>query len=243
VSNTWLCLPSARPAAEVAQWLTRWTSRGYKVALWRDDGLPIEGASVTMGGEYPGYAVAANALIKHVLERDPECDWVVSCGDDTWPDPNHTADEIAGQCSQHFAEIEWGLNVKLFAFGKRINLATFGVVQPTGDDWADPLGKIIDRIAGSPWIGRSFAERINGGIGPYWPEYRHNWLDEEIMLVAQRLGVFWQRPDLIHFHDHCMRYPGGKWAPHLQWVSEDYRRMKPIFEARKRMGFPGSNPL
>lgn len=238
--STWLTIPSARPAAEVSEWLKRWTSRGYKVALWRDDGVPIEGCTLTMGGAYPGYAVACNELIAHVLKTDPECDWVVTGGDDTWPDPNHTADEIAYQCSAHFRQ-NWGLTFP--AVLTRDECSTFGVCQPTGDDWSDIKGRIIERIAGSPWIGREFALRINGGQGPYWPEYRHNWVDEEIMCVAQKLGCFWQRPDLIHFHDHPMRYPGGKWPVHLNHASADYSRMKPLFEARKRLGFPGSEPL
>ncbi len=253
----WICLPSARPAAHVAEWLKRWKDRGYKVALWRDDGVPIEGCDLTMGGAYPGYAVACNALIAHVLKMDPACDWVVCAGDDTWPDPNHTADEIAMQCSEQFAH--WFRQAKILAsdplgagadrkwseptFPGEKTASTFGVMQPTGDPWSDHMGRIIERIAGSPWIGREFAQRINQGEGPWWSEYFHSWADQEMQEVCQKLGCFWQRRDLTHFHDHCLRYPGGKWAPHLHHVSADYNRMKPVFEARKKLGFPGSEPL
>ena len=121
-----------------------------------------------------------------VLDVDPSCDWTVAAGDDTEPDMNHRADEIAQECTEHFG-------------------GTWGVMQACGDDWADSAGRMILRIAGSPWIGRDFAERINGGRGPYWEQYAHCFLDNEIMEVAQKYGVFWQRPDLTHRHNHWMR--------------------------------------
>jgi hypothetical protein len=123
--------------------------------------------------------------------------------------------------------------------------ATFGIMQPTGDDWSDGMGRIIERIAGSPWMGRSWCERINQGNGPLWHEYRHNWADQELQLVAQKYGAFWQRPDLTHYHDHSWRRPGnaGNWDPHQQWFSADYLKMRPLFEQRQRHGFPGSEPL
>jgi hypothetical protein len=119
---------------------------------------------------------------------------------------------------------------------------TFGVMQPTGDRWSDHLGVIIERICGSPFLGREFCRRINQGEGPFWREYRHNWADEELQLVAQKLGVLWQRPDLIHLHRHSLRHPGGQWAPHQQGFSRDYREFQPLFNARKAAGFPGSQP-
>ena len=107
--------------------------------------------------------------------------------------------------------------------------------------WPDAPA-MIDRICGSPWIGREFALRINGGKGPWWPEYRHNWADEELQCVAKSLGVLWQRRDLTHYHDHARRN-GGKWQEHQRWFDADYTRMKPLFDQRKRDGFPGSQPL
>ncbi len=240
-----VCIPSARPVPEVTAWCARWSAQGYKIALWRDTER-VDAADLCVVAPYPGYSQAANALIKMVLDSDAECDWCVCCGDDTWPDPNKRADEIAGECAAHFEEW-WGTSFEGYKVedipADQSQFSTFGVMQPTGDSWADAMGKIIDRIAGSPWIGREFARRMYGGNGPYWPEYQHSWLDEEIKLVAERLGVYWPRPDLCHFHDHPLRYPGGKWPEHLQGVSEDYRRMRPIFDARKRLGFPGSEPL
>ncbi len=217
---TWVAIPSARPVPEVTAWCEKWHAQGYKIALWRDTER-VDAADLCVVAPYPGYSQAANALIKLVLDSDAECSFVVGGGDDTWPDPNKRADEIAAELTAHFG-------------------GTFGCCQPTGDDWRDAMGKIIDRIAGSPWTGRDLCRRLNQGTGVYWNEYHHSWADQELMEVCLKLGVFLRRPDLMHFHDHCMRYPGGKWAPHLQGVSADYTRMKPLFDKRKAMGFPGS---
>ena len=80
--------------------------------------------------------------------------------------------------------------------------STFGIMQPTGDRWGadEPWAKAlfpdapayIDRICGSPWIGREFARRMNEGAGPFHPAYRHMFADEELQCVAKRLGVLWQ---------------------------------------------------
>ena len=228
-----LVMPSARPAAEVNRVMERWLERGYRVILQRDtsDGDQPGAGIHCIHRDYKGYPEAVNFLAKRSLAKDPECQWILCAGDDTLPDPNHTADEIAAQCSEYFGMLS----------GK-YGVGTFGVMQPTGDRWADHLGVIIERIAGSPWMGRSFCERINQGQGPLWPEYMHNWADEELQNVAQKLGVLWQRRDLMQYHNHCRRN-GGPWAPHLQGADADYRRFKPLFDARKKMGFPGSDPL
>ena len=96
---------------------------------------------------------------------------------------------------------------------------TFGVMQATGDRWGEnePWARAqfpdapayIDRICGSPWIGREFARRMNQGKGPFWREYFHMFADEELQCVAQRLGVLWQRRDLTHHHEHPRRSAGA----------------------------------
>ena len=82
-----------------------------------------------------------------------------------------------------------------------------------------------------------------GGVGPLWEGYWHNWEDEELKCVAEKLGVYWTRRDLIHFHDHPLRKAGGQWPEHLKGASADYEKMKPVFEERKRLGFPGHEPI
>ncbi len=251
----WVCIPSARPVEEVRLWGKAWSERGYKVAIWRDQLDDVyHVANYFIGeieGKYPGYAVATNRLIDAVLTSDPHCDWVVAGGDDVFPDANRTAQEIAAQCSEHFivenaARGEDGDWFQRCMTGEQAE--TFGVMQPTGHRWGseEPWAKAmfpgqeayIDRIAGSPWIGREFALRINGGKGPFWPEYRHCWSDEELMNVATKLGIFWQRRDLIHFHNHWM-LEGKKEPAHLVEANKTYQRDKPLFERRKAAGWPG----
>ncbi len=256
--SVWVCVPSARPVAEVREWAAKWHERGYKVALWRDFLDMHDGTVLLVTGEYPGYAQATNKLIDYVLRVDPHCDWVCAGGDDVSPDPNHTADEIAAQCSEHFAKLNAGPDAapgvalstrSLKAALNGIDNHTFGVMQPTGDPWGEteswaikslPVGRrrSIERICGSPWLGREYCRRVNGGRGPLWPEYFHNWVDEECQEVAIKLGVFWQRPDLTHYHDNPLRH--GKPRPtHLSGVDAEYVRTKPLFDRRKARGFPG----
>lgn len=241
----WYCIPSARPPEEAEVCLSKWRAQGYKVALWRDEPDDVAKADSTLDdieyiryGNYPGYARAVNALVAEVLADDLRADWFVTGGDDVWPDPNFTADEIAAQCYYHF---------------RRSEDDTFGVMQPTGDTWGEteawaistlPVGRrrSIERICGSPWMGREWCRRINQGCGPLWAEYHHNWVDEELQEVAIKYGAFWQRPDLTHYHDNPLRH--GKPRPaHLSGVDAEYIRSKPLFDARKRMGFPGSEPI
>ena len=241
--SVWVVAPSARPAAEVDKRFDLWRAQGYKVALWRDVGSePVKADEVFLDvtGPYPGYAVTANTMLLSLLQSDPSADWFVVAADDIDPDLAHTADRIAAQCSQDFR-------------------GTLGVMQPIGDRWGEfepcavaayPEGRraYIERVAGSPWIGREFAERAYGGRGPYWPEYRHMFVDEELQAVAEKLGVFRQGRDLIHYHDHWSRRRGGNPADMPAFLAvanspEHWKASKAIFEARKAAGFPGSELL
>lgn len=233
MGSVWYCIPSARPPEEAEKCLSKWKAMGYKIALWRDSvEYPFGIADYVRVGKYPGYARAVNALAFDVLR-----DWIVTGGDDTDPDPNLTAEEIAAQLTAHFG-------------------GTFGVCQPTGDRFAFSKAQgsaPIDRVAGSPWLGREWCLRANQGKGPLWPEYTHMFVDEELQNVAIKYGVFWQRPDLIHLHHHYQRVSDAinspaqvrEAPPHLVEVNkrEHWDKYKAIFEARKRAGFPGSEPL
>lgn len=231
MSAVWYSIPSARPRQEANLALSKWREIGYKIALWRDtdDDMPI--CDLLLVGRYPGYPAAVNALIKEVLHRDTECQWLAIGGDDTFPDATHSPNDIARECSEHFG-------------------GTFGVMQPTGDRWADGS---IDRICGSPWLGREFCERMYGGKGPMCEEYRHQFPDEELQCVAVKLGILWQRRDLTHLHNHFCRVQNGvnwqegraKMPEFLREANsqEHWRKYKAIFEARKAVGFPGHEPL
>ena len=230
--SVWLCLPSARADSGT---IPAWTVAGYRTAIWRDPGSPEIEADIIVHGKYPGYYMACNILMRAVLTLDKACGWCVCAGDDTLPEPIMAPDSIALSCEAHFG-------------------GTFGVMQPTGDNWSDfhagKMSRIIERIAGSPWIGRDFARRAYGGNGPYWTGYFHCGGDEELQCVAQKLGAYWQRPDLTHYHQHwarqnqCSPKPlvppahlaratsQGEWAHYLQ-----------EFGSRKADGFPGSEPI
>ena len=250
--SVWYCIPSARPASEAEPILAKWRRQGYQLALVVDTAGDAQTKydmadyiiSPPEGEPYRGYACSVNALTEMVFTTREDCDWIVTGGDDVEPDLAHTADEIAAQCSEHFA-------------------GTFGIMQPTGDRFD---GGCIDRICGSPWMGREFCRRINQGKGPLWPEYRHMFVDEELQHVAIKYGVLWQRPDLIHLHHHFARAStalnsgavavseggrelyGGKKQPRPAFLDEansgaHWAKYKGIFLERKRAGFPGSEPL
>lgn len=255
--SVWLCIPSKRPAEEAGPLLAKWKERGYRVALYFDEkpahrsGLWDAELHPPPGGKYPGYAEATNQLIAFIQRLAGSADWFVIGGDDVEPDPNHTADEIAAQCSAHFAT----LHNDPFADNEIEWLSTFGVMQPTGDRWGDSdvsrahhgadRGAYIDRICGSAWLGREFCKRVNLGRGPLWPEYFHMFVDEELQGVAEKLGILWQRPDLTQIHHHWGRKPGASRESIPDFLKavnqkEHWDKYKALFLERQAAGFPGS---
>ena len=244
--SIWLAIPSKRLPEEAEKCLKEWRERGYKIALWRDDDLPIMLDKRFCAMKYPGYASALNQMCGVILYEDPQAEWIVAAGDDTLPDPNHSAEEIALECRYHFEDLNGG----------NARDETFGVMQPTGDRWHEGVGGFtnapIDRVAGSPWIGREFARRMYGGAGPYWHEYTHCFVDEELQQVAEKLGVFWQRRDLIHKHMNWARGATDKEVVNVDRMPaflaeanspEHWRKFKRIFTERKAAGFPGHEPI
>lgn len=303
--SVWFAIPSKRAVSEMLPTLTSWREQGYKIALWRDwndERIPDGVADLVRPGEYPGYAKAVNALVLEVLDIDPACEWVATGGDDVQPDMNHTAQQIARQCTDYFESIsrmkdaykvaELPMDAAAYQKANTFILdgkslpyprpshtgATFGVMQATGDRWGHDrnthtpqltkdgrcsqcghpkdhyrhmMGAYIDRVAGSPWMGREFCLRANHGKGPLWPGYYHMGCDEELQAVATRLGVFWQRPDLIHLHQHWGRGVGdamGLTANMPDFLKransrEEWAKYKELFLEREAAGFPGSEPL
>ena len=249
--SVWYCIPSARPPEEAEKVLKLWRERGYKIALWRDAKDHPFGRvgsnhliQLITGGPYPGYAASVNKLIAFVMGNDPSAEWFVTGGDDVEPDLNHTAEGIAEECSAHFG---WHGNPKAFGIIPGAAYSTAGVMQPTGDRFASGS---IDKICGSPWMGREFCLRMYGGKGPFWPEYTRFFMDEELQLVAQKYGVLWQRPDLIHLHrwygraDKSLTSGTRPTSPpeHLKHQEARWNPEKEIFERRRAAGFPGSEP-
>jgi len=243
MSNVWFCIPSARSDGGT---ISKWRDAGYKTAIWRDPGSPLIDSNITIRAQYQGYAVACNALIKLVLDSDPACDWVVCGGDDVFPDPDSTPELVVRECATWF-----GMTAHPGVLP--VPDSTFGVMQPTGDRWgANHIGPwprgsaYIDRVCGSPWIGREFCRRVYGGNGPWWHEYRHMFVDEELQNVAQKLGVLWQRPDLTHMHLHWGREGDPLNRPaFLEEVNSarHWEFSKALFQRRKAAGFPGAFDL
>lgn len=247
--------------------LAKWRSMGYKIALWRDaDSQTGTGAFdesladlLWFGGKYPGYAQAVNFLISRVMRIDLRAEWLIAAGDDTLPDSDHAAEEIGEECKAHFRGLAFsrlpdGTVEQTSPFDSS---GTFGVMQPTGDRFAQGQ---IDRIAGSAWIGREFARGAYGGNGPLWHEYTHMWVDEELKHVAEKYGVYWIRPDLVHLHMHWQREsaainsnaigkPESARPAHMHPSSNDgytqlhWKKYEKIFKDRRAVGFPGSELL
>lgn len=259
--SVWLCIPSARPPEEADKVLSKWRAQGYRIALFLDShprnllelypGLGACQCPQLLGlPSYPGYARAVNSLIAGILQIDAHAEWFVTGGDDTEPDLNHTAEEIAEQCNHHFSYQLMERTGTPHDIARSMPDSTFGVMQPTGDRYANGS---IDRIAGSAWYGREYCKRVNGGRGPLWPEYHHMFVDQEAQCVAQKLGAFWQRPDLIHLHHHFMRESNDLNSPAIASLTpphlieantpEHWYKYQTLFNVREAAGFPGHEPL
>lgn len=223
-------MPSKKPVAEANIALSKWRKRGYSIGLVRDpgeDSPALIADHLFVLDPYPGYSRSINRIAKEVLAFDESCNWVVAAADDMHPDASMDPDLIAKQCTEYFA-----LNGK--ASLDKTTRATYGVMQPTGDRWGDHgtghkfekwpdqphrcihcgqaektpphmVGAYADRVAGSAWLGREWCRTMNKGSGPFFPGFTHMFSDECLQEVAQLVGVFWQRRDLIHYHDHWGR--------------------------------------
>lgn len=260
--SVWLTIPSARPAEEANPVLAKWREMGYKIALWLDSASTDDNSPKILDEwegrtKYPGYAVAVNSLVQIVIAEHPDAEWFVIGGDDTLPDPTKRADEIAAECAEHFGvsakqrskDFRYDSPVKMIS--ALADIRTLGVMQPTGHRWGDKQGPYIDRVAGSAWIGREFATRVNKGRGPLYPKFTHMFVDEWLQEFAIKLGVFWQRPDLTHLHRHWgLPSEGRKFVQadrmpkHLQkWNTASHWQMsKELLEKLRASGFEECMP-
>jgi hypothetical protein len=249
MGNTWYAIPSKRPPEQVEPVLAAWRERGYKTALMIDEGGSAGSADYFNSVmPYLGYAESVNWLVRDILRMDSACDWIVTGGDDVYPDPNQHARSIATQCKAYFHGLNRERGVPLSVGCEAID--TFGVMQPTGDRWGDDAlsrarygkdrGAYIDRVCGSPWMGREFCQRIYGGKGPLWPEFTHMYVDEHLQCVAEKLGILWQRPDLTQRHEHWGRQGDATKMPEFLKhanSSEEWAKSQAIFERLKSGGF------
>ncbi len=270
--SVWFVIPSKRPLAEANVCFSAWMDMGYRVAVAREpeDGRP-EGVKIIDVSMYQGWARSVNLLTSSIMALDLEAAWFVTGGDDYFPDPTKRAEDIAKECREYFA-------------GRY-----FGVMQPTGDRWGEGrcptcyatgriypaidwggssvcpdcngagVSAVIDRICGSPWMGREFCRMMYHGGGPLYNGYYHNFADEELQHVARKLGVLWQRRDLTQTHRHWAQKQ-TKSATHTglagdvrnmpEWARKindpalsDWDQSKALFAKRKAAGFPGHESL
>jgi hypothetical protein len=214
--NPFVVFPSAKSPDACDPVLKAWREKGWKCAVFRDEGQERVGAEYVLWGEYKGYPQAANALCKFILKEEFDLHWICCAGDDMYP-PDLCAWRIVDQCTAHFGE------------------GGFGVMQATGDEGSD-------RICGAPLVGRDFVLRFNGGAGPFWPEYHHYFADEELHDVTLDLGLLWQRPDLRIRHDHYTR-TGLPQPSYMLKATARWGQDQTLFFGRKAGGFPGSESL
>jgi hypothetical protein len=100
--TVWFAIPSALPYREALDCFRKWGERGYATAAFRDTQAKRLPLDLCVHGSYPGYARAVNMLAAAVLRLDPECRWIVTAGDDVFPDPDHSPEQIAAECEEHF---------------------------------------------------------------------------------------------------------------------------------------------
>ncbi len=256
--SCWYCIPSIRPNGGT---IPLWRERGYKVAALRQGDL-IDCELLIPTGEYRGWANSVNILAKAVVEMDPTAEWIVTGGDDYEPDLSRHPEDIAGECYWYFGGPPRQITIDMCAAESRYSYrATFGVMQPTGDRWGDSIatrrqygenrGAYLDRIAGSPWMGREWVKRAYGGKGPMHAGYRHMYADEELKEVAEKLGVYWPRRDIIQMHRHWGRIAGEEFGDIKDCpdfllpvnTPQHWHESQKLFVERKSAGWPGSEPL
>jgi hypothetical protein len=218
--EVWFAIPSANPE-KCRRSLPVWREMGYKVAVLQNrERAEIPADIVRWSDSYPGWAGSINILCKEVVPTSAPI--VVSGGDDMLPDPSKTAQQIAEEFLEHFADSPGG---------------TFGVMQPHGDSYDPPT------VCGSPWLGREWFTRMYRSGGGMCGAYRHFWADDELYWVSRCWSALWIRPDLKQHHEHFFRTGEampGYWKANVQ--GNDARDTQ-MFIARHAMGFPGHEPI
>lgn len=170
--NIWAVWPSAEPSLREEN-IKRWQKMGYRVAISDGEDCKTRANRFVKIVPYKGYAHAINVLIAAVSP-----DIVVAGSDDVWPDPDHTAQEIAAMFMERFPDMD-------------------GLMQPNKGNKRDP-GLVKAPWAISAWLGWRFIDRVPG---PYHEGYFHVGCDAEILGVARKRGVVWVNNDLAQFHN------------------------------------------
>jgi hypothetical protein len=213
-------MPTAAAVDVANAAVCKWQERGYKVAVFRDDGAPPVDADLLIKGVYASYPAAIQDLHLWIAGKVPDVQVIVAGADDLLPDPKYEPGQLEVQFVEHFR-------------------GTFGVMQPTGDKYAGWRDNAI-----SPWLGLDWCKRINGGKGPYWCGYHHLYSDRELCTVATKLDVYWMNPAVTQLHEHWTRgYPDRLLWAARQRIKDREAADKALYYRREREGFPGSEPL
>jgi len=199
-----------------------WISKGYLPLVMVDNGikLRIAGAVVVENPaeKFEGYYRVINDLCHAALSYG---DVVTAIGDDMDP-PEQGAEYVEKEYLSRWPEGE-------------------GVLQPTGDRAGiDGSGKAAsERVCGSPVLGRGWINLAYQGNGPFHNGYRSFYSDEELLDVALKGGLLWQRNDIAHPHRHWSW--GLAHRQHYHDVaSTNWNSDHELYRNRKLLGFPGS---
>jgi hypothetical protein len=120
-------------------------------------------------------------------------------------------------------------------------------MQPHGDRWHhthDGRGWVPDTAAWSPWLGREWCRRAYMGRGPLNPDFYHYYNDTNLKDVAEWLGLYWTRPDLIQRDDNWKRNRKHLGRPlYLYEAKRQNAEDRTLWEWLRAEGFPGCGLL
>jgi hypothetical protein len=73
--------------------------------------------------------------------------------------------------------------------------------------------------------------------------YFHYFADTELQDLATKLGVFYQRRDIIQEHKHWTREAAAKMPRHLEIPNQHLTRDETLYRLRRDSNFPNHQPI